>query len=558
MQSIISDSKETLQKLLPSKSDVQVAPGVTEPPKKGSTDESKEIGEAAPIKENPEGSDPTKPDVTKLDTSSKGLPGATDSIEGGSSKQSDFITLNEGRHHASDPSDPTAGIASQPDSAATPEQTSNDIEDDGKQDGAQASPHESVKAFFAANHTVEFIRLQWLDYSASVRCRLITPRQALRLASESKSVSTAAPLTSAFLVDGSFHEVSTGQKDQLVPDWSTLQTLHYEPTHASVLCFIKDAAHGFATDPRHLLKQAEAEIQEKHGMAFLIGLEIEFYLLRSPEAILPVDDDVHPYCSTASLRPPYQAILTAATSAIEAAGIPVWASHTETVAGQFEISTDPLSPLKAADSLIYIYEAIKTIAWKHGYHATMHPKPFDKLHGVGAHMHLSLQHQTEKDDSFLQGVLTSVPAISAISMPNYDSWLRRDFAGGDYIGWDIENRMSSIRKIERAYWEMRFIDCMANPYLTLALILGTGMKAWEKATPLSVKATSEKGDEEGEKVRAPRDLKDAIGALKKDDEVKNVLGEALWDRYVRYKQHEEQVLGEMTLQERRQLAIRLF
>lgn len=149
------------------------------------------------------------------------------------------------------------------------------------------------------------------------------------------------------------------------------------------------------------------------------------------------------YSSTASPRTPYLAVLEDSVRAIEQSGIPLWTIHSELGAGQFEISTEPTNPLEAADALIYIHESIKASAVHHGLHATMHPKPFDKTHGVGQHMHISLSKE-EKADSFMAGVLSSVPAISAISMPNYDSWLRRDFAGGEWVGWDAENRRSSI------------------------------------------------------------------------------------------------------------------
>ena len=421
-----------------------------------------------------------------------------------------------------------------------------------------------LQSLLDANPSIEFVRFQWVDYSASVRARLVTVRQALRLAAQGLYISVASPMASAFLVDGSFHEVTAGAKDSLIPDWETLTVCHYQPGHAAVMCFIDQAGSGFDCCPRSLLKKVEREMEEQHGMTFSVGVEIEFYLTASAESTAPVKD-VTSYSSTASLRTPYLAVLEDSVRAIEQAKIPLWTFHSELVPGLFEISTEPMTPLRAADALVCIHEAIKTIAVKHGLHATMHPKPFDKTHGVGQHMHISFSSDAN-DDSFLAGVLSSVPAISAISMPNYDSYLRRDFTGGDWVGWDYENRLCSIRKIRRAYWEFRFIDCTANNYLTLAAILGVGMAALKKGQELKMKpmlGRSPKLDEEsrrelGIEKPVPRGLKDAVEALKADEAVMNVLGKGLWERYIRYKEKEEETLGELTLQERRAMIMRIF
>lgn len=421
-----------------------------------------------------------------------------------------------------------------------------------------------LRPLLIANPSVEFVRFQWVDFTATVRTRLVTVRQALRLATQELSISVASPITSALLLDSSFHELAPGAKDSLIPDWSTLVVCHYQAGHASVMCAIDEAGRGFDTCPRSLLKKIEREVEEKHSMTFLVGVEVEFYLTASAESTVPVKA-IASYSSTASLRTPYLAVLEDAVRALERAQIPVWTFHSELVPGLFEISTEPMSPLKVADSIVYIQEAIKSTAVKHGLHATMHPKPFDKTHGVGQHLHISLS-SGAKADSFLAGVLNSVPAISAISMPNFDSYLRGDFAGGEWVSWDIENRTCSVRKIRRAYWEFRFVDSTANNYLTLAAILGVGMAALEKSQELKMKPllgrTAELDEksrlELGIEKRTPRDLKDAIEALKEDKAVMTVLGKNLWERFIKYKEAEEKKLGELTLQERRAITMAIF
>lgn len=421
-----------------------------------------------------------------------------------------------------------------------------------------------LQSLLNANLSVEFVRFQWVDFTGTVRTRLVTKRQALRLASQNLSISVASPITRAFLVDGSFHEITVGAKDSLIPDWSTLVVCHYQAGLAALMCFIDEAGRRFDCCPRSRLKSLEREMEEKHGMSFLVGVEVEFYLTESAESTAPVKD-VAPYCSTASLRTPYLAMLEDCVRALELAKIPVWTFHTETVAGMFELQTEPMSPLRAADALVYVHEAIKSTAVKHGLYATMHPMPFDKTQSVGQHMHISLSSDT-RDDAFLAGVLDSVPGICAISMPSFDSYLRRDFAGGDWVSWDIENRKVNIRKIRRGYWEFRLIDCTANSYLTLVAILGVGMAAWEKGRELKMKplmGRTAKLDEEsrrklGIEKAMPGSLKDAIEALKDDEAVMTALGTELWLQFIKYKETEEEKLGGFTLQERRKLIMEIF
>lgn len=422
-----------------------------------------------------------------------------------------------------------------------------------------------LQSLLDANPLVEFVRFQWVDFSATVRVRIVTVRQALRLAGEGLSISVASPISRAILLDGSLNEVSIGEKDSLVPDWSTLVVCHYQAGHASVICNLNEAGRGFDSCPRSLLKKVEREVEEQHGMTFRVGVEVEFYLTASAKSIAPVKA-VAAYCSTATLRSPYLAVLEDSVRAIELAHIPVWTFHSELVAGLFEISTEPMSPLKVADAIVYIQEAIKASAVKHGLHATMHPKPFDETHGVGQHLHISLSSDA-KADSFLAGVLDSVPAISAISMPNFDSYLRGDFAGGEWVNWDKENRTSCVRKIGHAYWEFRFIDSTANNYLTLAAILGVGMAALEKGQELRMRPLlgreaavldEESRRELGIEKRSPRDLKDAIEALKEDKAVMTVLGKTLWEKFIYYKESEAKKFSELTLQDRRAITMAVF
>jgi len=81
-----------------------------------------------------------------------------------------------------------------------------------------------------------------------------------------------------------------------------------------------------------------------------------------------------PY-SSASLRNAYLPILEEIVTSLLKSGIKVRQFHGEGASGMFEISAEPLSPLEAADALVFSHETIKGICSNHGLQATMHPKP---------------------------------------------------------------------------------------------------------------------------------------------------------------------------------------
>jgi hypothetical protein len=58
-----------------------------------------------------------------------------------------------------------------------------------------------LKAFLHLNPSIEFIRLQFVDYSSVVRVRVVTKSFALSLAADNTFISLPAPVLSAVLLD---------------------------------------------------------------------------------------------------------------------------------------------------------------------------------------------------------------------------------------------------------------------------------------------------------------------------------------------------------------------
>ena len=70
-------------------------------------------------------------------------------------------------------------------------------------------------------------------------------------------------------------------------------------------------------------------------------------------------------------------VLEEIADALQAGGVELQMYHAEAAPGQYEIVTGPLSPLQAADALVYSREVIYNIANKHQLRATFSPRVFE-------------------------------------------------------------------------------------------------------------------------------------------------------------------------------------
>ncbi|KAE9370540.1 glutamine synthetase/guanido kinase [Stipitochalara longipes BDJ] len=434
-------------------------------------------------------------------------------------------------------------------------------------DGAANST--ALETFLAINPSIEFIRFQWLDYSNVLTVRVTTKKFAQSLAAKHEPITTPCPILTALLVTTEFllEDFDIGE-DEVWPDWSSLKVCHYHPGHAQVMCFIYEGGEkngkGFRRCPRSRLQEITHTAKKEHDIDLLVGVEIEFCIYDASKGTpeqLPVAPHVW---SAASLNNKYTLIIEEIVHSITKAGIDIRQWHTEGGPGIWEISLEPLAPLQAEDSLIYCEEAIKNIARQHGLGATLYPKPFEKLSGIGLHHHLSIS-QKHKEDAFLASLLEHWKSLAAFFMPNYDSNIRN--YPGEWISWSEHNKSATIRKVRPGHWELRGIDGTANPYLTMTAILTVGLLGISKGKKLTMKdhkkiammGFEEKEAEEfGIKDKMPTSLKEALANLKSNEELNEALGQEILDRYLKVKGKEEEAFGKMILSERRAMSMVVF
>lgn len=358
----------------------------------------------------------------------------------------------------------------------------------------------------------------------------------------------------------------------LKPDPSSFQILPWrgedEPT-ARMFCDIltpdQESALG---DPRYVLRR-QLDAAGEMGFTCYTHPEIEFYLLAAEEpddAGRPIPADNAGYFDhiTGSVA---QDLRRHTVNMLEAVGISVEFSHNEVGPGQNEIDLRYADALTTADNILTFRTIVKEVALAHGKYASFMPKPFSEYPGSAMHTHFSL---FEGDTNafyapnaefnlsatarqFIAGVLTHAPEFSAVTNQFVNSY-KRLWGGGEapsHISWGHNNRSALIRvplykptKGGSARVEFRGIDSAANPYLAYAVVLGAGLKGikegYELAEPVTEDVWSLSTAER--KVLGlrplPGTLHEAIRQMEDSELVAGILGEQVFDNFLRNKRLE--------------------
>ena len=256
-------------------------------------------------------------------------------------------------------------------------------------------------------------------------------------------------------------------------------------TIARLICDVyKPDGTPFAGDPRSNLKRVLNEMKELGFSNFNLGPEPEFFLFKLDEngdPTLEVNDkggyfDLAPTDLADNTRREIVNVLTKM-------GFEVEASHHEVAVGQHEIDFKYDEVLRACDKIQIFKLVVKTIARKHGLHATFMPKPVFGIAGSGMHFNLSLLIKTETMRSydengdqrlsdtcrhFIAGVMKHAKALTAVCNPTVNSYKRLvpGYEAPVYIAWSARNRSPLIRIPESrgisTRIELRSVDPSAN------------------------------------------------------------------------------------------------
>ena len=406
---------------------------------------------------------------------------------------------------------------------------------------------------------VEFIRLQFTDMFGSLKNVAVTASQ-LQKALDNKC-----------MFDGSSIEgfVRIEESDMyLYPDLGTLEIFPWRPQQGKVARLICDVyrpnGEPFEGDPRYILKRAVKEAEDM-GYKFEVGPECEFFLFHTDENGMPTTlthekagyFDLGPLDLGENAR--RDMVLT-----LEDMGFVIEASHHEVAPAQHEIDFKYDEALATADNIMTFKLAVKTIAKRHGLHATFMPKPKFGVNGSGMHINMSLFRDGKNifDDPsdklglsqeayyFIGGIIRHMKGMTAVTNPLVNSYKRLvpGYEAPVHIAWSGTNRSPLIRipstRGEGTRIELRCPDPSANPYLALAVCLRAGLDGIVNKIqpPASVDCNIFAMSEEEKKklgIEAiPGTLFEAVGELEKDELMRETLGRHVSEKYIEAKKAE--------------------
>ena len=370
----------------------------------------------------------------------------------------------------------------------------------------------------------------------------------------------------------------------LRPDWSTLvrDPLARVPT-ASILCDIEarftsaDAScevNVAELSPRQLLKQTLNRLAAA-GYRAQVAPELEFFLVheqRTSDGSLQVAhgmsgsvphiESCHDIASaeTAATFAPFFDDLW---QACEEQGIPITGYGHESATGQYEVNFAPGAPMAQADAVFRFKRLTRELARRHGCRATFMAKPYLHEPGTGMHWHISLSDAdgnnpfTAADGSahqrlrhFIGGWQASARASMAILAPYAHSYVRlqRPDAAPASAEWGYDNRTVAFR-IPHAdpanrRLEQRLPGGDANPYLSLALMIGAGLSGMQQRLEPGPEVSDRPAElvaNSNSHAALPMELEQALKEFERCPTMLEVFGAPFIELYTLIKRHE---LGE--------------
>ena len=361
----------------------------------------------------------------------------------------------------------------------------------------------------------------------------------------------------------------------MLADMHTLKRRHGSAglAEATVICDsagdLHTAANGdiiSAADlsPRAALKQVLSRLEDA-GLQATVAPELEFFLLSrnpnnstqpvvaaSPWAGAPVVE-MFTECNSVERAAGFDAFFADLYAGCKTLGIPATGHAHEASFSQFEVNFAPGPALDQADAVFRFKRLVREVAAQHGFIASFAPKPIDEDPGCGMHWHMSTQYtdgrawphvfaeQSGQDTPqlahFMAGMQRQTQAAMAVFAP-YDMSIDRinnNDANPTHASIGQEDRGVALRvpasSAAARRVENRLPGGDANPYLTLAVMLGAGLDGLEQGLqPIPNSAVAQ--------LRLPASLPHALDALAASADMRRHLGTHLVDAYVGIKRHE--------------------
>lgn len=393
---------------------------------------------------------------------------------------------------------------------------------------------DAIAAFFDKNPRVQLVNVQYVSLCGVISNRIM-PKQSFINAVQERGGMHQAVIDFLLTVDGGINPAIFAHfchdRGVIKPDVSTLR-LYPDSAGLGNTAVVVAEASLFDMDARANLRRLVAEAKEKSQLEFQLGFEIEVVYLKpdQEERFASAGNSIGGiHLASATARSELWPVINETTVALAEAGILVESSHKEYGNSQWEYALPPFAPVESVDAYVFAVETIKNIACKHGLDATVFPVPYPdngpkpaqegdeaKKEGGqeeedskkerfsrqknGQHIHVSAkfngddgraESSTWNPDELLSGILSHIPALTAIGLSQIDSYQRvgeTTLCTGGYVGWGEHHRDMPVRRMHKNHWEIRINDATSNPYAMAAAIIGAALDR----KPLTIAAAPSK------------------------------------------------------------------
>ena len=394
-------------------------------------------------------------------------------------------------------------------------------------------------------------------------------------------------------------ELTPADSDQImIPDLDSVYICPWDKSIAIIFADLYWEGKPYNVCPRQALKRSIQKAQDA-GYKGLAGVEPEFIAMKyneNGEAIKTIDNDPSSGVfikkimrkaidndPTKGIRPRRQAFgydvehsldsmhfLKELINILEELG---WNLHDVVAEGaysQFELDFHYTNLLEMADRLVFLRILLKEVAKKHNMFITFMPKPTIGDWRSGAHINFSMERinmpgknifsdgkgWSKESKNAVGGLMAHSEALTAITcstVNSYNGLVPRvgGFEGGTVtwaptnITYGHNNRSAQFRLPQNRYCiENRAADMTMNVYLAMAMTLSAAVeginKEIEPGEPTD-RDLYQMTETEFKKLgirSLPRNLLQAIEALKKDKLADEVLGTVMKKSFISYKNDE--------------------
>ncbi len=432
---------------------------------------------------------------------------------------------------------------------------------------------------------IKLVRLAWADphgYSrakmvaASVLVGALTNGYNINVATSTLDSANARTFSSFTRGGGMGLDEMTGSPNlTIVPDPMSFRVLPWAPGVAWIMCDeYFNSGVPFHFSPRQLLKKQIRKLEEE-GRRLVVGLEIEWYLLKASSEPLTDANIGLPGVRGAPIRtsavePGYsyhsesnldlmQPMLSELAGAYEGLGLPLRSMENEWGPGQVECTFAPTGALEAADNALLFRTATRQVCRRHGHFATFMCRPALKgFYSSGWHLHQSLvdarsganlfipeadgEHISKLGRDFLGGLVAYAAPATVFTTPTVNGYRRfkPNSLAPDRVTWAFDHRGAMLRVLggpgdPASRIENRSGEPAANPYLYIASQIvagGAGLRHHLDPGP------SDDEPYTADRTPLPASLADALDMLESEALFREELGPIFIDYFLKLKRNE--------------------